>query len=84
MKAKNGGVNAAAKLYRQTGSRDLARCIILREIGINGEKALSLLRRLDKLDVAIVNHYVDSSDHLEASMLEGENDLMKQIRESAS
>ena len=76
-KSKNGGLNLAKKLYRQTGSRNMARAIVLMEVGIEGEKALKLMQKLDQLDVHIILQY-------EGEGAEAEADLIKQIQTGAA
>lgn len=81
MKAKNGGLNAAIRLYKQTRSRDLARNILLLEIGVTGEAALKLMNRLDSLDQAIVWHHHSSNNYTD--LTGARNELYKLIEDGA-
>lgn len=79
-KSKNGGLNQAIRVYKTTGSRDLARSMMLHEMGITGETALKLMHRFDRLDVAISVH-IQNED--ERSPVEAECELYKMIEEGA-
>lgn len=86
-----GKTATAAKVYRQTGSRELARSVLLRELfgDLAQKDTLGLAARiknpayvlcmLDRLDLDIIAEYKKSSG---CSDLEAETALIKMLEES--